>query len=71
MAKDYSYGAGSGLSGKTTKLKGNTYPHREWLAKTLGARYDKKSKTWTLTNPTNNRDCASIAYELRKRGIDF
>ncbi len=70
MAKDYSYGAGSGLTGRSTKLKGNTYAHREW-PKNLGARYNPKSQTWTIVNPTNNRDCAALAYELRKRGIEF
>ena len=70
MAKDYSYGAGSGLQGKTTELSGNTFPHREWL-KELGARYDKNTKTWTLVNPSNNKACAALAYELRKRGIEF
>ncbi len=71
MVKDYSYGAGSGLRGKTTRLSGNTYPHRVWLKETLGARWDKNTETWTIHKPSNNKDCAALAYELRRRGIDF
>jgi len=63
----YGYHVARQISGERIAIRGNTYKYREFI-KSLGGRYDRFTKQWTVTMPRNNQRCANILYELTAGG---
>ena len=66
----YGYQMARQVKGKRIAIRGNTYENREYI-KSLGGRYNRITKQWTVTMPGNNQRCANILYALVSGGCEW